>query len=493
VSSVVDFPELRIDGQRGLPACLAAPAANLHAVQFYERDAYLCDTVGAFVGAGLAAGEHVFVLATKRHVTGFVKRIDPSVLEQARAEERFFIVDAATVLRRILVGGMPDPRRFREFLDETAGHVQGNPIRARAYGELVDLLVKDGNIRAAIRLEELWHDALAEKPFPLLCAYSMNHFFRQGDTERLMDVCTLHSHVIPTESFIGITDPNERLRQVALLQQRDRLLKGEVEQRKKLERALSDALRDLGKVEGELLGWVKREQDARMRAEVSEGQKEHLLGVLGHDLRNPLNTILTTVRLMTIRDEITAPETRARLERVLASSVRMQRMLEQLLDVASSRFAEGAAIAPRDACDLALVVAEVVAEVEAVSPSRTITLSIASCRVRIDVERVQQVVWSLLNYVIAHTDSESTIRVDVRSENEKAVIGVASDGLPGDPAQLKRLLDSFHIEGGTHVQAHGLGLCLYLAQRIVMAHGGRIDAMPSPETGAKLEAIFPLA
>ena len=493
MSSVVDFPELRVDGDRGLLTCLTAPPTNLHAVQFYERDGYLCDAVGAFVGAGLAAGEHVYILATKRHVTGFLKRIDESILERARDEKRLFIFDAAPVLRRILVGGMPDPRRFREFLDEAVGEAKGQPIRARAYGELVDLLVKDGNIRAAIRLEELWHDALTEKPFPLLCAYSMNHFFRQGDSERLMEVCAKHSLVIPTESFIGITDSNERLRQIALLQQRDRLLKGEVEQRKKLEGALSDALRDLGKVEGELLGWVKREQDARLRAELSEGQKEHLLGILGHDLRNPLNTILTTVRLMTIRDEITAPETRARIERVLASSVRMQRMLEQLLDVASARFAEGAAIAPRDACDLALVVADVVSEVEAVTPSRTIALSITSCRVRIDVERVQQVVWSLLNYVIAHTDSENVISVEDRSENEKAIVGVASDRLPGDPAQLTRLLDSFQLEGEERAPTHGLGLGLYLAQRIVTAHGGRIGATASTETGTTLEAIFPLA
>ncbi|MET0596201.1 MAG: MEDS domain-containing protein [Polyangiaceae bacterium] len=494
MSSAVDFPELRVDFERGLPACLASPAANLHAVQFYERDGFLCDTVGKFLGAGLAAGEHVYVLATKRHVTGFLKRIDARILEQARAEGRLSIGDAQAVLRRILVGDMPDPRRFREFIDETLGtRDEGTPVRARAYGELVDLLVKDGNIRAALRLEEMWHDVLAEKRFPLLCAYLMDHFFRQGDSERLMEVCGKHTHVIPTESFIGLSDSNDRLRQIALLQQRERLLKGEVEQRKKLERALSDALRDLGKVEGELLGWVKREQDARLRAELSEGQKEQLLGILGHDLRNPLNTILTTIRLMTIRDEITAPDSRARLERVLASSMRMQRMLEQLLDVASSRFAEGAAIEPRDVCDLAPVVVEVVGEVEAVTPSRKITSTLTSCRVRIDVERVQQVVWSLLNYVIAHTDSESQIGVEVRTENEKAIVGVRSDRLTVDPAQLTRLFASFSLETEPRPETSSLGLGLYLAQRIVTAHGGTMRVNASPETGTKLEAIVPLA
>jgi PAS domain S-box-containing protein len=64
--------------------------------------------------------------------------------------------------------------------------------------------------------------------------------------------------------------------------------------------------------------------------------KETFLGVVGHDLRNPLNTILTTSRVLMLREEVSA-EIRKKLERVSASGLRMQRMIEQLLDMTRAR------------------------------------------------------------------------------------------------------------------------------------------------------------
>jgi signal transduction histidine kinase len=493
VNPVVDFADQLRDTERGLPSCLAQPVTNLHAVQFYERDTFLCDTVAKFLAAGLAEGERVYVVATKRHVNGILKRIPADALRTARAEGRVCVFDAQATLRRIMTGDLPDRRLFREFLAEiTAEHDRGGP-RARAFGELVDLLVKEGNPRAAILLEELWHDALAEKPFPLLCGYLISQFSRQGDGEKLMEVCVRHSHVIPTESYVELTTPNARLCQVALLQHRDQVLKSEIEHRKKLERALGDALRDLGKVECELLGWVKREQDARVRAEGSEAQKEKLLGILGHDLRNPLNTILATIRMMTRADEAAGPEMRARLERILASSVRMQRMLEQLLHTAASRFASAPFVERGDVCDLSPLVVELAGEVSAANPSRRLSIATVPCRARIDVERIQQVVFSLLNYVVAHTDVESEIRIDVREENANAVVRVASDRFFVDQAQLTQILDAPHYESESPPDSNGLGLGLYLARRIVTAHGGTIAACASSQTGTTLEAILPVA
>jgi signal transduction histidine kinase len=60
------------------------------------------------------------------------------------------------------------------------------------------------------------------------------------------------------------------------------------------------------------------------------------LGILGHDLRNPLSTILTTARVLVLREE-TLIEIEKRMERVTASGVRMQRMLDQLLDLTRAR------------------------------------------------------------------------------------------------------------------------------------------------------------
>ena len=117
------------------------------------------------------------------------------------------------------------------------------------------------------------------------------------------------------------------------LQQRARSLESEIARRKELETALRDALRERTRIEEDLRASVKREQAARVRAEANDAFKEVFLGILGHDLRNPLNTVLTTARLMTMRREL-PPESQKRLGRIITSGVRMQKMIEQILDVA---------------------------------------------------------------------------------------------------------------------------------------------------------------
>lgn len=493
MSTAVDFPHLAVDPAFGIPAFLVDAAPATHAVQFYERDTFLFDTVAKFVSAGLSANERIFLIATKRHIDAFLERVDPRDLQRARDENRLTVLDARATLSKFMVGDMPDRERFREMVASLMDAIPAvePAIPVRAYGEMVDLLAKDGNLRAAVRLEQLWHEVVQERPFAILCAYLMGNFHRPGDSERLTEVCASHSHVIPTESFVALTDPNERLREVLLLQHRCKVLKSEVEHRKKLERALREAQRDLGKVEGELLGWVRREQDARQQVLSSDAFQERFLGIVGHDLRNPLNTILTTVRMMALRKEL-APESQARLERVVASSVRMQRMIEQLLDVARVRQPDGISIRLGDPRDLGPVILKVVDEVRAANPSRNLHLRISPCRARFDVERLEQVLWSLLTYLTAHGDAESPIHVELRPRDGNAVMGIES-GLCLDGALLPELLDYFHLEKEPEIGMEGLTLGLCVAKRILVAHGGMVTASSSDETGTKLEAILPLA
>jgi signal transduction histidine kinase len=468
VTTAVDFPHLAVDPAFELPACLVDAAPTTHAVQFYERDGFLFHTVAKFINAGLSANERIYIVATEHHTNAFLERLDQRDLQRARDEGRFTLLDARAALARFMVGDMPDPARFNDMVAELMDANPGGEARARvrAYGEMVDVLAKDGNLRAAVRLEQLWHEALKKRPFALLCAYLMGAFCGASDGERLTELCASHSHVLPTESFLALTDPNERLREVLLLQQRGKLLQGEVEQREKLEHALSNALRDLGRVEGELLGWVKREQEARQQALSSDAFQERFLGIVGHDLRNPLNTILTTVRMMSLRKEL-APESQARLERVVASSVRMQRMIEQLLDVAHARLPDGLSVRLGEARDLEPIVRKIVDEVRGANPSRNIDLKTVPCRARFDGERLEQVVWSLLIYLTAHADGESPIRVELRQHEGSAVICLESRSLCVDRALLPQLFDSFHLETEPDVGMEGLtlGRVKYLVER----------------------------
>ncbi len=489
----MDFPDLTLDPNAGLPDFLCAPSPGTHAVQFYDEETFLFDTVGKFLSAGLSAGDRLIVIATGPHADGFLEHVDPSDLARARDEQRITVLDARATLSRLMVDDMPDPRRFRDLIAELMGAApQFPPSRVRAYGEMVDLLARDGNVVAAVRLERLWHDVLVETPFSLLCAYLMGNFFRQGDSDRLVEVFASHSHVIPTERFVGLSSPEQRLREIALLQQRGRMLEREVERRQTLEHALEDALGDLEIVEKQFLASVKREEQARHHAESGDAFKEISLDILGHDLRNPLNTILTTARLMARRNEL-APENQARLERVVASSVRMQRMIEQLLDVAQANRPDGIQVRLGEPRDLAPLVAKVVDEVGASSPSRTLDLVASPCLARVDAERFEQALWSLLSYTVAHSGAGCPIHVEVGRRESDAVVTIHSRGQTIDPSLLPALLDSLHLEKQPEVGMDGLALGLYLAKRILVAHGGKVEAHSSKETGTTLEAILPLA
>jgi hypothetical protein len=108
----------------------------------------------------------------------------------------------------------------------------------RAYGEMVDLLWRDGKPQEAILLEEFWNDLRNTHSFTLLCAYVMGNFYKQSDAEDFHKVCGLHSRAIPTESYREDADADARLLEVALLQQHARALEHEIEHREELEQEL---------------------------------------------------------------------------------------------------------------------------------------------------------------------------------------------------------------------------------------------------------------
>jgi hypothetical protein len=250
---------------------LEDPVPRTHAVQFYEEEGFLFDTVSQFLSVGLRAGDRMVVIATPAHRAGFLARLDTVTAERAITSGGLLLLDARETLALFMVSGMPDADLFHDMLASVIATLDHGEKRARirAYGDMVDLLWKDGNSRAAIRLEELWNDAAQEHAFSLLCAYVMGNFYKEGDAASFMEICRSHTHVLPTEAFVELDDPHARLREISLLQQRAHALEAEIQHRKELESALRDALRGRGAVEEELRASLQRERAAREKAEAS--------------------------------------------------------------------------------------------------------------------------------------------------------------------------------------------------------------------------------
>jgi phosphoserine phosphatase RsbU/P len=168
----------------------------------------------------------------------------------------------------------------------------------------------------------------------------------------------------------------------------------------------------------------------------------------------------------------------------------MQRMIEQLLDVTRVRAGSGMPLHRREH-DVACLVTKIVDELRASHPGREIALRTdEGCRALVDPDRVAQVVSNLVGNALRHGDATLPVEVTVTVDEKTVAVAVHNFGPPIEPAFLPLLFDPFQRGHRQLGPAEGLGLGLYISERIVSAHGGRIAVSSSAETGTRFEAIF---
>ena len=251
----------------------------------------------------------------------------------SNGKARYLALDAAELLGRFMVGGAPDPQRFGdvvgEVLRDAAGRGNGE---VRAYGEMVALLCAEGNHQAAVQLEELWNDLARVHRFSLLCSYPLDAFPRREHQALFEHVCAAHSRVLPVLALDGDAGDREALsRTIARLEHRASALDAEVAARKQVEEALRERERQLAAFADELEQRVDELADLGRR-------KDEFLAMLGHELRNPLAPIVTSLQLMRLYHDDPAQLARCRniIERQTGLIVRL---VDDLLDV--SRITRG--------------------------------------------------------------------------------------------------------------------------------------------------------
>ena len=214
-----------------------------HIVHFYERDAFLVDSIAGFIGGGLGAGASCIVIATGKHLASLEDRLHAHGLDLSAARERgtYIARDAAETLSQFMVDGLPDAERFEAVIGgivaQAAAAAPGRE-RLHIFGEMVALLWREGNRAATIHLEELWNDlAAGPHPFSLFCAYPMRGFAGEAHRGVFGEICARHSGVIPDESYTALDSHDKRLRAISLLQQKATSLEAETAERKRAEAA----------------------------------------------------------------------------------------------------------------------------------------------------------------------------------------------------------------------------------------------------------------
>lgn len=226
-----------------------------------------------------------------------------------------------------------------------------------------------------------------------------------------------------------------------------------------------------------------------------EQSKEMFLAILGHDLRTPLGAIYTSARFMLDTEELKEPH-RTLTDRIAASASRTVKMVGDLLDFTRSRLGGGIPIVRADV-SLGRVVHDVVDEIEAAHPGCKIEVETrADEHGEWDEGRLSQALGNLVGNAVEHGGSGTGVTVEVHGEEDHVAISVHNQGLAIAPEHLDGIFNPMKASSapGTAAatgQTGNLGLGLYIAERIVNAHGGQLNVESAEGSGTTFTICLP--
>lgn len=214
---------------------------------------------------------------------------------------------------------------------------------------------------------------------------------------------------------------------------------------------------------------------------------ERFVGVLAHDLRNPLAAIQTAAELLLLSDGGSRLGTR-----IKASSQRMAALIADVLDVTRGRLGSGIGARMEVCNELAASLRDVVDEARHATPGREVLETIAIERpIVCDRRRLQQLVSNLLGNALTHGVPDRPVVVTAGVDDAALTIAVTNQGTPIAPTDMERIFEPFW-QAVPQRQREGLGLGLHICAQIVEAHGGKLEVASSAADGTCFTAVIPL-
>ena len=207
-------------GGQGEPwsGLLAGAAPRDHIVQLYQDQQFLNRAVCRFAAAAIGNGEGVILVPTIAHWDAFRPRLESEGVDVRAAQKRgqLTIVDADDLLPTFLRDGMPDSPMFLGLAANVISQARGEGRypKVRWWGEMVNILWERGDVAASMNLEDLFDHLAHEQDIAIFCSFVMDNFDGDVHARMLPRLGQNHSHLIPVEDYA------------------------------RLERAVSDALRD---------------------------------------------------------------------------------------------------------------------------------------------------------------------------------------------------------------------------------------------------------
>lgn len=230
---------------------------------------------------------------------------------------------------------------------------------------------------------------------------------------------------------------------------------------------------------------------ARQRQELARALhfSEKFVAILGHDLRNPLGAIAMSAQLL--EEQVSDPGQLRAIQRINRAAGRMTEMIAQLLDLTRARLAGGegfARVATR--VDLAELVSRTADELQVSWPARPIVVTAGGdCTSTGDPTRLAQLFSNLISNAVQHGAADARVEVTVESGPREMVVRVHNGGaIP--PEVLPIIFDPFK-RPRSRAGSSGLGLGLFIAREIAVAHGGDVAVESEPATGTTFIVRLP--
>jgi signal transduction histidine kinase len=234
---------------------------------------------------------------------------------------------------------------------------------------------------------------------------------------------------------------------------------------------------------------------ARAREERMEEEaefRERFIGMLGHDLRNPLNAISLSAQSLTRHGPLTAMQ-RELGQRIEASASRMRKMIVDLLDLTRARRSGGIPLSP-SRTSLSAVCHQVVEELKTAYPDRVLVHEEAGYTDGVwDAERLAQVVDNLVSNALEHGGPEAPVFLRSFPRGELRLLEVHNPGPPIPAQRLATLFEPFQAASPSRSPRRrgGLGLGLYIVREIVQAHGGGVTVRSAEGEGTTFTVLLP--
>jgi signal transduction histidine kinase len=227
-------------------------------------------------------------------------------------------------------------------------------------------------------------------------------------------------------------------------------------------------------------------------AESRSGELKRVLGVVAHDLRNPLNLLITTTDLM-LEEDLDRGRRKELVEVALRAGRQMNRLIGDLLDTV--RLQSGKVPLDLETLAVNTIFRQADETFRPEAEKRQIHLDVIwpgdSIAVRADSLRVSQIVGNIVGNAIKFTPSDGTVTLKAAPENERIVIQVIDTGPGIAPADIEHLFDNFWQARNSDNRGVGLGLAI--AKGVVEAHGGRIWCESHVGAGTTFSFTLPRA